>query len=208
MGELWCMLCKNFGENWASYNTVLHSIRIFSTPRWCRLLRSFSVDYKDPLIYIVTYIFGCYCLVLQGAKAWAAIILAEFCHIITHAALFRRGEDYVCELPLGDSSLVMNIHNPITHCVMSQYVFKPCDVIMLLYAVAIIAAWQQHCSTHHHYWMSVTWNGNAFNITGPSWWKDRATGFEILILEFFWRLKKWMHTPSLKHQINLWSVLW
>ena len=32
--------------------------------------------------------------------------------IITHAPLFRGGEDHVCESPLGDSCFVMNIHNP------------------------------------------------------------------------------------------------
>ena len=36
--------------------------------------------------------------------------------------LFQRGEDYVCESPLGDSSFVMNIRNPFMHCVTSQYV--------------------------------------------------------------------------------------
>ena len=34
----------------------------------------------------------------------------------------------LCE---GDSCLVMNIHNSFMHCVMSQYLFKPCDFIML-----------------------------------------------------------------------------
>ena len=38
------------------------------------------------------------------------------------------------------SCLVMNIHNPFMHCVTSQCVFKPCDVIMLTRAVTIIAA--------------------------------------------------------------------
>ena len=41
--------------------------------------------------------------------------------IITHTPLFQGGAAYV----------VMNIHNPSMHCVMSQYVFKPGDVIML-----------------------------------------------------------------------------
>ena len=30
-----------------------------------------------------------------------------FFNIITHAPLFRGGEDYVCESPLGDSSLIL-----------------------------------------------------------------------------------------------------
>ena len=60
--------------------------------------------------------------------------------IITHASLFRGGEDHVCESPLGDSCFVMNIHNPFMHCVTSQYVFKLRDVIMLLHAVTIVAA--------------------------------------------------------------------
>ena len=60
--------------------------------------------------------------------------------VITHAPLFRGGEDHVCESPLGDSCFVMNIHNPFMHCVTSQYVFKLRDVIMLMRAVVIIAA--------------------------------------------------------------------
>ena len=60
--------------------------------------------------------------------------------IITHAPLFRGGEDHVCESPLGDSCFVMNIHNPFMHCVTSQYVFKLRNVIMLMRAVTIIAA--------------------------------------------------------------------
>ena len=59
-------------------------------------------------------------------------------YIITHAPLFRGGEDYVCESPLGDSSFVMNIHNPFMHRVTSQYVFKLRDVIMLLHAVTMV----------------------------------------------------------------------
>ena len=35
--------------------------------------------------------------------------------------------------PLGDSSLVTNIHNPFMHCVTSQYLFKLRDIIMLLH---------------------------------------------------------------------------
>ena len=62
------------------------------------------------------------------------------CIIITHAPLFRGGEDRVCESPLGDSSFVMNTHNPFMHCVTSQYVFKLCDVIMLLHAVTMVTA--------------------------------------------------------------------
>ena len=60
--------------------------------------------------------------------------------LITHAPLFRRGEDHVCESPLGDSCFVMNIHNPFMHCVTSQYVFELRDVIMLMRAVTIVAA--------------------------------------------------------------------
>ena len=54
--------------------------------------------------------------------------------IITHAPLFRGGEDYVGESPLGDSSFVMNIHNPFMHYVTSQLR----DVIMLLHAVTMV----------------------------------------------------------------------
>ena len=53
--------------------------------------------------------------------------------IITHVPLFR-------ESPLGDSCLVINIHNPLTHCATSHYVCKPRDVIMLMHAVTIVAA--------------------------------------------------------------------
>ena len=60
-------------------------------------------------------------------------------YINTHAPLFRGGADHVYE-SLGDSCLVMNIHNPFMHCVTSQYVFKPRDVIMLTRAVTIVAA--------------------------------------------------------------------
>ena len=41
---------------------------------------------------------------------------------------------------LGDSSLVMDIHHPFMHCVTSQYVFKPRDIIMPFCALAAIAA--------------------------------------------------------------------
>ena len=58
-------------------------------------------------------------------------VCPSVCLFITHAPLFRGGATYVYESPLGDSSLVMNIHNPFMHCVTSQYVFKPRDVIML-----------------------------------------------------------------------------
>ena len=58
--------------------------------------------------------------------------------LITHAPLFRRGEDYVCESPLCDSSFVINKHNPFMHCVTSQYIFKLLDVILLLHAVTMV----------------------------------------------------------------------
>ena len=54
--------------------------------------------------------------------------------------IVSRGADDVYESPLGDSRLVMNIHNPFMHCATSQYVFKPRDVIMLMRAVTIVAA--------------------------------------------------------------------
>ena len=68
------------------------------------------------------------------------INLHVFHNVITHVPLFRGGADHVYESPLGDSCLVMNIHNPFMHCATSQYVFKPRDVIMLTRAVTIIAA--------------------------------------------------------------------
>ena len=60
--------------------------------------------------------------------------------VITHAPLFQGGADYVYESPLGDSSLVMNIHNLFMHSATSQYVFKLRDVIILMRAVTIVAA--------------------------------------------------------------------
>ena len=54
--------------------------------------------------------------------------------------MFQEGADYVYESPLGDSSLVMNIHDPFMHCETSQYVLKPRDVIMLMRAATIVAA--------------------------------------------------------------------
>ena len=60
--------------------------------------------------------------------------------IITHAPLLQGGTDDVNESSLGDSRLVMNIHNPFMHCATSQCVFKPRDVIMLMRAVNIVAA--------------------------------------------------------------------
>ena len=60
--------------------------------------------------------------------------------VLTHDPFFRGGADYVHESPLGDSSLVMNIHNPFMYCATSQFVFKPRDVMMLMRAVTIVAA--------------------------------------------------------------------
>ena len=58
-------------------------------------------------------------------------VFCQVCKIIiTHAPLFQGGAAYVYESPLGDSCLVMNIHNPFMHCVTSQYVFKLCDAII------------------------------------------------------------------------------
>ena len=54
--------------------------------------------------------------------------------------LFRGGADYICESPLGGSCLVMNIHNPFMHLMMSKYVFKSHDGILLLRAVTLVAA--------------------------------------------------------------------
>ena len=42
--------------------------------------------------------------------------------------------------PWAIQDLVMNIHNPFMHGATSQYVFKPCDVMMLMHAVTIVAA--------------------------------------------------------------------
>ena len=74
-----------------------------------------------------------------------------FARFVTHDPLFRGGEDHVCESPLGDSCFVMNIHNPFMHCVTSQYVFKLRDVIMLMRAVTIVAAEQQHRPPHRYH---------------------------------------------------------
>ena len=58
---------------------------------------------------------------------------------ITHAPLFPGDADYVYESSLGDSGLVMNIHNLFMCCATSQYVFKQRNVIMLMRAVTIVA---------------------------------------------------------------------
>ena len=65
--------------------------------------------------------------------------------------IVSRGEDYICESPLGGSRLVMNMHKPFMHCGTSQYVFKLRDVIMLLRAVTIVTAYQQHCPQPRHH---------------------------------------------------------
>ena len=54
--------------------------------------------------------------------------------------IVSRGGGYFHGSPFGDSSLIMNIHNPFMHCATSQYAFKPRDVIMLMRAVTIVAA--------------------------------------------------------------------
>ena len=77
----------------------------------------------------------CKCWYNCWELTWALIL-----YIITHAPLFRGGADHVYESPLGDSCLVMNIHNPFMHCATSHDVFKPRDVIMLTRAVTIVAA--------------------------------------------------------------------
>ena len=75
---------------------------------------------------------------------WLMDVMNHSFSSITHAPLFRGGADDVYESLLGDSRLVMNIHNPFMHCATSQCVFKMRDVIMLMRAVTIVAAWQQH----------------------------------------------------------------
>ena len=57
--------------------------------------------------------------------------------VITHAPLIRGGAAYVYESPFGDSCQVTYIHNPFLHCVMSQCVFKPRDVIMLSKSISV-----------------------------------------------------------------------
>ena len=85
-------------------------------------------------------------------------------HFITHAPLFRGGAAYVYELPLGDSCLIMNIHNPFMHCVMSQYMFKSRDVIMLnnrINVATIMYATASPCS--------VPLNGVFHQDSGKQW---------------------------------------
>ena len=82
-------------------------------------------------------------------------MLSKDIGIITHAPLFRGGEDHVCESPLGDSCFVINIHNPFMHCVTSQYVFKLRDVIMLMRSVTIVAAYQQRRPPHRYHVASL-----------------------------------------------------
>ena len=57
--------------------------------------------------------------------------------------------------PLAIQVLVMNIHNPFIHCATSQYVFKPRDVKMLMLAVAIVAACQQHRTPQRYHVASL-----------------------------------------------------
>ena len=86
------------------------------------------------------------CLLITGIR---------FTYIIKHAPWFRGGADYVYESPLGDSSLVMNIHNLFMHCATSQYVFRPHDVMMLMHAVTIDAASQKHRPPHRYHVASL-----------------------------------------------------
>ena len=80
-------------------------------------------------------------VICLASKPLLETIMTQFDDaFITHAPLFRGGEDHVWESPLGDSCFVMNIHNSFMHCMTSQYVFKLRDVIMLMRAVKIVAA--------------------------------------------------------------------
>ena len=60
--------------------------------------------------------------------------------------------------PWAIQVFVMNIHNPFMHCVMSQYVFKLHDVIMLLHAVTMVTTQQQHHPPHRHQVMLFKWH--------------------------------------------------
>ena len=83
--------------------------------------------------------------------------IPETCLIITHALLIQGGADYVYESPLGESSLVIYIHNPSMHCATSQCAFKPRDVIMM-HAITNVAAQQQHRPPHRY-------NGASLSMT-------------------------------------------
>ena len=83
---------------------------------------------------------------------------------ITHAPLFRGGAAYVYESPLGDWCLIMNIHNPFMHCAMSQYVFKPRDVIMLNNRISVATITYARASP-----CRVPLNG-MFHQDSATWW--------------------------------------
>ena len=72
----------------------------------------------------------------QAAIAETMCVLAQ----LSHTPHCFRGCTLCLWIALGDSSLVMNIHNPSVHCVTSQNALKSRDVIMLLHAVTLVAA--------------------------------------------------------------------
>ena len=63
---------------------------------------------------------------------WLVDIFYHTCPIVS------RGWGLCLWIDLGRLKFVINIRNPFMHCVMSQYIFKLGDVIMLLHAVTMV----------------------------------------------------------------------
>ena len=142
-----------FDRHWTAYDEchvthgvyMQHSFRYLAQTTWFNsdLLRTYLIKSLD---WVLVWVWRMIILKtgprfqmtssnhMESLVIWCGLIF------ITHAPLFRGGADHVYESPLGDSCLVMNIHNPFMHCATSQYVFKPREVIMLTRAVTIVAA--------------------------------------------------------------------
>ena len=60
--------------------------------------------------------------------------------INSHNPLFGEGTYHRCESHFGDSNFLLNIHNIFMQFMALWRLFKPSDVIILLYAIRIISA--------------------------------------------------------------------
>ena len=88
---------------------------------WTSLIRSFNSRHslnKDSLDNV--------CSKYKEISRIIGVLFRLEISFIPYALLFRVGAAFVYESPLA-----INVHNPFMHCVTSQYVFKPRDVIML-----------------------------------------------------------------------------
>ena len=111
------------------------------------------------------------------------------CLFITHAPLFRRGA--ICVYPKGDSSLVMNNHNPFMHCITSKYVSKPRDVIMLNNRTSLATITYATASPCH-----VSLNGMFLQVSSAQWNKLRM-----------WKISNFVSPNSLSkcHLNSVWT---